>query len=1131
MKKHFFLIAVLSIAFQAYSQVLNNTLLGFQEPTTKIIAIESDGGGYIYYFGLFKGALIRNNQTLITGSGGDDLFIIKTDTAGNLVWARNYGGDGNEQVLSSGNPFRYANGALFFNTLITYTTQMGSFTVAPYGIDRPASCIVRLDTANGNVLWARKTSLLLNDLQANNNILMISGMLTSVRGAWLFEQQTLQDSSGISRRGIMYIDRSGNFLGKKQIYQNFVGTSNVALGSPMLTNSGQIFFYLSHSNTTGQPLSLYIQDSVIVIPTSARFYAIFSADTSFANIRYRLISGTSSFLTFSGGINSGITYSSVRDSLYFLLETSSVLNYTLDGFNVPLQNRSTLVVMDSSLITKRVHTLHQLPGPYRVRCQVVFPHNGHLFFNGAFNGTNQAIPLVPIPPNIQTVEVLDGMTQALDINGPGRSVLIKANLDLSQKSVLWLGDATLYDGLTLSVPSITTSSNKLYFANSNDETWNPWIIDTSLVVINGAMVGGRDRAENSRLIQFFNDGSKFIQGEAYGKTAFDTTGTGIVNSSQKSDVFFARLGTNNNLLWYKRIFTSFRRASQVKTVIKNNKAYALMTLGSPANAAGYNYFKFDTTVISVTNSFFNVVLLINADGTYRLLDLNNVLPGRTIVSFDVYDNGDMAAVSTASNLAVTINGVNFPAQNGYFILRLDSMANVIQALKYQSTVTSYSPSAQDILIHPGNDEASIISAISFQTGVASRSMILTDGQSYLDTFTLLNPKQSLGRSYLDIMRVNIQGRCRSVTIGPLTVGGNYSPPFVLNGTKLYLPINKGSIRDTLFLNTQVFDPDTTKNSFFLVGLDTAGQIFASQKFLPPGVGISIPYYINKLTSFGNQVFSSGSVYGPTLVDTIQVGYSGGVDGLTIGFDTLLNAKKVYRLHSIYQETINDCAVYNDSLISFAYTAQSVPAYVNSRVNSIRPEDVDEDAYVSDALLGTTLLPLPVTWRSINAHCKKHGVAIEWSTSNELNSSHFVVERSRVAGIWIPVGELPSIGNSNSPQSYHFFDSISGAALYRIRQVDINGRESISKVINARCEFSGNVLRIFPNPVRETFVIQGASEGSRYQLFNSLGQRVQYGLIRSVQHHVIVNGIPNGLYQLLITDPLGVTRAEKVQIQR
>ena len=231
MKKILLSVILLMTFLCAGAQVLNNTLLGFQEPTTKIQAIVSDGGRHVYYFGVFRGELIRNNQTLLSGSGGDDLFLIKTDTSGNLVWARQYGSEGNEAIIRS-DLLKFSNGALYFSNLIAYTTQLGAFTIEPYGQDRPASCIARIDTATGNVVWARRTSLLINSMSATGNLLMVSGNITSTRGPWLYENQLLQDSTGFSRVGLMYFDQEGSYLGRKQLYRNVVSTTTGTFGSP-----------------------------------------------------------------------------------------------------------------------------------------------------------------------------------------------------------------------------------------------------------------------------------------------------------------------------------------------------------------------------------------------------------------------------------------------------------------------------------------------------------------------------------------------------------------------------------------------------------------------------------------------------------------------------------------------------------------------------------------------------------------------------------------------------------------------------------------------------------------------------------------------------------------------------------
>jgi hypothetical protein len=964
MKKLLLTAALLLQLLFSYAQVLNNKLLGFQEPTTKIQAVVSDGGRYVYYYGVFRGELIRNKQTLLSGSGGDDLFLIKTDTAGNLVWARQYGSEGNEAIIRS-DLLKFSNGALYFSNLIAYTTQLGAFTIEPYGQDRPASCIARIDTATGNVVWARRTSLLINSMSATGNLLMVSGNITSTRGPWLYENQLLQDSTGFSRVGLMYFDKEGSYLGRKQLYRNVVSTSTAAFGSPLLTADGQLFFYLSLSNSAQS--ILYVQDSLIALPNSGFFTAVFKTDTSFKQIRYRTLNQTQNSLLFAGGTNLGITYNAAVDSLYFILEGNN-LSYTLDGFNVPLTNRSTLVVMDSSLKTARVQTLYQSPTSPRVRHQVVFPMRDHLLFGGVFWGLNQAPALVPISPSPQTVDFFCGLNQTLDINGPNRSMLVRSSYDFAKKDVLWLGDATTYDGQPLLYAGSLIHGNRLYFTNSYDGAWNPWIVDTSLTIRSGSMIGGPDAAEVSRHIRFFNDGSKFIVGDAYGKTAFDTTTNGIVKSSSRTDLFFTRLGANNQLLWYKRIFTSFRSAPFPKMVMKNNKAYVLITFFSPANAIGFNYFKFDTTAITVSGGGYSILLIIEANGNYKLLDVTTILPGRGIKSFDVYDNGDLAVITSSGSQAATINGISFPSQAGFFILRLNSTGTVLQAIKHQSANATYGNIPVDLLLHPGNESLTVISNIGFTTNLASRTIVLTDGQQYQDTFVVSNPKPSFSKTYLDILKIRVTGGGRrSTIIGPAS-NPSMQTPYVMNGTRLYLPVSKNGITDTLFKNTQILDTDTTNNTFFLLGLDSTGQVFAKKKFTPPvSGGISFPYQINKLTSAGNKVYTSGFISGSMQIDTIQVGYGGGQDGLTIEFDSLLTAKKVFRLQSIYAERIFDCDVYNDSLISFAYLAQTAPSYVNNRQSSVRPEDREQDAYVGDATLRAAVVLSVREWSTSNIH--------------------------------------------------------------------------------------------------------------------------------------------------------------------
>jgi hypothetical protein len=96
-----------------------------------------------------------------------------------------------------------------------------------------------------------------------------------------------------------------------------------------------------------------------------------------------------------------------------------------------------------------------------------------------------------------------------------------------------------------------------------------------------------------------------------------------------------------------------------------------------------------------------------------------------------------------------------------------------------------------------------------------------------------------------------------------------------------------------------------------------------------------------------------------------------------------------------------------------------------------------------------LISLPVSWLSLTA--KKSGKAnlVEWVTASEKNNNYFTVERSTDALQFSPIGMLPALGNSSMQMNYSKTDETppEGISYYRIRQTDVNGRSSYSKIVS------------------------------------------------------------------------------------
>ncbi len=123
----------------------------------------------------------------------------------------------------------------------------------------------------------------------------------------------------------------------------------------------------------------------------------------------------------------------------------------------------------------------------------------------------------------------------------------------------------------------------------------------------------------------------------------------------------------------------------------------------------------------------------------------------------------------------------------------------------------------------------------------------------------------------------------------------------------------------------------------------------------------------------------------------------------------------------------------------------------------------------------SLNTLPVELTEFTARCNASKVQLNWSTATEKNSDHFVIERSGDGTQWAALGQVKGAGNSYAPKAYFFDDTPPGGTLvyYRLRQVDANGQQKISPVINADCENSivENEIVIYPNPSGNDFTAE------------------------------------------------------------
>lgn len=94
-----------------------------------------------------------------------------------------------------------------------------------------------------------------------------------------------------------------------------------------------------------------------------------------------------------------------------------------------------------------------------------------------------------------------------------------------------------------------------------------------------------------------------------------------------------------------------------------------------------------------------------------------------------------------------------------------------------------------------------------------------------------------------------------------------------------------------------------------------------------------------------------------------------------------------------------------------------------------------------AIIGCTPPPiLPIELLSFNIQKTKDYNLLSWTTSSEINSKYYSIERSVDGANWSTLYNLNGHGNSNAPISYNYRDYTNQKTInyYRLRQTDYNG---------------------------------------------------------------------------------------------
>jgi hypothetical protein len=219
-------------------------------------------------------------------------------------------------------------------------------------------------------------------------------------------------------------------------------------------------------------------------------------------------------------------------------------------------------------------------------------------------------------------------------------------------------------------------------------------------------------------------------------------------------------------------------------------------------------------------------------------------------------------------------------------------------------------------------------------------------------------------------------------------------------------------------------------------------------------------------------------------------------------------------------------------VIYNFTASATTATITLR-NMLAPGNTDgNDFFIDNMMLQspctistsvnvTTNCTLPVELVFFNAVRQGEGALLTWTTAGEINSSHFIIEKSTDGISFTSVRRVNAAGNSSDILQYSLTDPSIGVGVtyYRLVQYDLDGTAHYSEVRAVSREGIASV-QVIPNPNNGLFVILLDNSGdvqSRVSIVNSIGQIVfDAGESSDPSRNIDISHFASGVYYLQIS---------------
>ena len=182
--------------------------------------------------------------------------------------------------------------------------------------------------------------------------------------------------------------------------------------------------------------------------------------------------------------------------------------------------------------------------------------------------------------------------------------------------------------------------------------------------------------------------------------------------------------------------------------------------------------------------------------------------------------------------------------------------------------------------------------------------------------------------------------------------------------------------------------------------------------------------------------------------------------------------------------------------------------------------------------------MPISLLHFTASATNGNVVVEWTTATEINSNYFEVERSNDGKTFAAIANIPAAGFNTTELNYSSIDQnpFSGVSYYRLKEVDMNGKENFSNIKSVQfCQNANNVL-ITSNPGSSyvsCVITSSENENASIQILNSVGM-VVYSSKQNLysganMFSIDETNLASGIYLFVVNSATNIS-AQKILVQ-